>query len=143
MNEIQISKLYFSKNKTGFTIPYLIGFEYYNSKNLMTISDFFTMILESTSETIYYLHYCPDIGEYVISKSHPTFKMKGVEILNNQRKTKLILTQSIEVLGNELDTVVKKLEQRYSNQLQEKKFSFYNRTWIEFNENEIKEMKLL
>ena len=82
MNENQISKLYSSKKKTGFTIPYLIGFEYYNKQNLITISEFFNIILESTSETIYYLHYCPDIGEYVISKSHPTYKMKGIEILN-------------------------------------------------------------
>ena len=144
MSETQLSNLFSLKRKTGFTIPYLIGANFFSNKKMITVNDFFKQLLEFNSDKIYYLHYCPDIGEYVISVSHPIFRMKGIEIKNNQtQKVKLILTQSTEILGKDLMSITDKLSVRYSNYLIANKFSFSNRTWKEFDANEIAELKLL
>lgn len=143
MTENTISKLYEVNKKTGFTIPYLIGVEYYKNKKEISVNDIFKTILEFNSDKIYYLHHCPNIGEFVISISHPIYKMKGIEIKNQAQQTKLILTLNTEILGKNLIEIVNKLNERYSNCILNKKFSFINRNWLEFEKEEIEKIKLL
>lgn len=131
--------------KSGLTIPFILGAKQYFDKafQMDTVENLFTEIKNSNCSEVLELHFCPDIGEFVFSIGHKSFKRLGTEIKNLDNETTLILTISTEILGKNLQEIVSKLSSRYKQHLEKEEHSFANRNWIKYTEAEINEIKAL
>jgi len=128
------------QNRTGLTIPFIIGAKSYFEPNLKldTVSKLLQDIKNSNIDATIVLNNCPDTGEYVLGINKQPYSLNGTEFKNDfTGKTTLIATISTKMLGQNFDAIINSLEKKYSNCLGQKKYSRENGDWIEFSEYDI------
>lgn len=131
--------------KSGLTIPFILGAKQYFDENCQidTVEKILLDIKYSNFNEVLELHFCPDIGEFVLSIAHKIYKRKGTEIKNSDNTTTLILTISTEILGKNFEEIISKLSSRYNKCLEKEKYSFSKRNWVKYTEMEENEINAL
>lgn len=139
------------KGRDGFSLPFLIGSQQYLANNTnQNIKELITDIIENSNHEIY-IAYCMNINDLVlgirdvskqkISGSFPKFK--------NKPQSKFFLTNFLNDLGQNAESIIDKLTVRYERQINSKKYSInnhiisdYNVTEIEFIKSSLKKISL-
>jgi len=128
------------RNKTGLTIPFIIGAKSYfePDSKLDNIFELFEIIRNSNTDCTFYLSKCPDVQEYVIGIKNRNNSMYG-ELYKNDftGKVTLITTLSTEILGRNLQSIAKVLEGKYADCLSNKQYSKIQGKWAEYSKNDI------
>jgi hypothetical protein len=140
--EKQYWELIIEKSKEKPTLPYVIG----SKKILFPTSEYDSIekllgeIIESENNEIYSMFYCPTIGEYVIfHNKYKDYLMKGLEIKSPKNQNlKMIFGLNMEILGKTFEEIKNKLVNRYKLCIDDEKFSYKNRIWKPFTEQEKK-----
>lgn len=130
----------------GLTIPYLIGaykvsgYSLNSQKNPIKL--LFDEIINSQMEQYAVLQKCPYINQYVIGLDNKEYWDKYLRKLitfkNKKGDITLIITQNANELGDNLTSIVDKLNEQCKDSLILNRFSWDNNSkiWREFNENE-------
>ena len=127
------------KDRTGLTLPYIIGAKQYSRNNekaeMPTIVSFLKMISESEIDEFVIIRWCTNLQEYVI----------GLDIGNISDNIigpkNLKLAMDSNVLGKSLESICNSLESRYSGFVREKKFSKHFGGWGPFSEDDFHDIE--
>lgn len=112
-------------NGVGLTIPFIIGAPSVKGKDTFSVRKLFSFIKEYDSPKPLALNYCSDIGDFVIQFYNDKLKL-------HPRQTQvgnLRFTQSSQLLGNDLETIISSLEKKYNSNLNDAKFSIKSRNY--------------
>lgn len=140
-NQISIHK---KMNRTdfGLTVPYLIGSYQICEQRSVSISLLLHDIIESDYEKCAVLQMCPDIHQYVIGLDDREFCIqfmkKNIQFFNSRGQLSLIISTNADKLGSNIDGVIQKFEELYSDQIMFSRFSWnlLKKEWIGFSEVE-------
>ncbi len=132
---IKILEYYHSKKRTGSTIPFVIGSKgYSNEKELQSITELINEVVNYEEKKIA-LFYCNQVKEYVLTID-PNFTngfLKNTKSIGNF----LILPSNSFLKGvEELEYIIDCFDIFYQENINSKKFSRENETWIFFTEED-------
>lgn len=130
-----------NKNRTGLTVPFLIGSQINIMNQNSSIKDLLYEIAHGDLEI--YLTYCPHINELILGikeDGYGNFNGKFLKI--HQEKdiygklyvSKIILNDTKE---SKIEEIIEILDNRYSNQIENSLFSKNQNNWTSFTEADI------
>ncbi len=123
----------------GFTIPYIIGSQNYlpDTHDEQDIEELIVDIIENSTDEIY-MKYCMNTGEIIfgirdetkinIPGRFPDFKGKPQNIL--------FQTTYVYDLGDNVETIISSLTERYQRYINFEQYSKNDREWGDYSANE-------
>lgn len=126
------------KNKDGFTIPFIIGSQKYlhTSHSTQSIEELLTDILLSDTATIC-IKYCITTEDIILEILDEKKNLIGVfPSYKGQSQTKLFLTQFLYDLGEDCETIIATLSDRYSGYIKNGEYSLNDRQRGDYCSNE-------
>lgn len=140
--EILLSK-WRENGRDGFSIPFLIGSQQYLTNNTnQEVSELLIDIINNSNQEIY-LSYCMNINDLILGVRDDSKKrIKGFfPQFNGKEQNKFYLTDFVKDLGDNVETIIVNLTEKYSEQINKKQYSINNRTSGDFSESEIEFIK--
>lgn len=130
-----------NKNRTGLTIPFIIGAQAYFEVNPVhrTVADLLTSIKNSNINETIVLNNCGNVSEFVLGIDNHPFSLSGIEFENdNHKNSSLKATTSTKLLGNDFNSICESLQKRYSQHINNGNYSKDNFEWKPFTDEDIK-----
>jgi hypothetical protein len=128
--------------RDGFSIPYILGSQNYlhNNSNYQNIEDLIIDI--SNGEDEIYITYCMDIDEIILGiRDKSKEKIAGNFMKIENQPSKLFKTKFVEDLGDDLETLIKTLNDKYLQDICDGKYSKNEGKLGGFYSNEIEFIK--
>ena len=124
----------YKKNKSGLTIPFLIGSEKYLDNNHITIKELLIEFIEN--KNIYYtsIEYCNVINEYVVKLY---LEEDLISLINYPKYGKLYIQDDIMENFIDVNDISNFFENRYSEYIQNEKYSKNNGEFVKFDTDDI------
>lgn len=130
------------KERTGLTIPFIIGTEKLINPDIVLdlnpVHKLLNEIRYSSMDSIIVLRYCENIREYILSINNSLNPIIGENIKNRQGITSIVTAYDTKVLGNNFSEISNSLELRYQNDILNNKFSRINFNFKEFSNDDKK-----
>lgn len=126
------------RKKDGFSIPFIIGSQKFlaNKTYIQNVED---LILDIAKDDVaIYITYCMNIDELIIGiKDDSKSRISGKFLELKNKKTNLFQTSFVTNLGDDVESLIINLKEKYDKEILQEKFSKNNRTLGNYLESEI------
>lgn len=128
------------RKRTGLTLPFIIGvphIEGIEDMKLYSVADLLEEIASGATSQVFTIQYCGDIMEYVVGL-YKNELQTAIEIINpSSNRLTLVTTLNAQTLGKDLAEVIRSLDTRYLDCINNRRFSKINLKWHEYSPEDI------
>ncbi|MCE7864276.1 MAG: hypothetical protein DYG99_12120 [Bacteroidetes bacterium CHB5] len=125
--------------RDGLTIPYIIGSQQFlPSTNCVQTIESLLLDISTNKEYEVYITYCMNINEIILGiRDESKTKIAGhFPPLNGGKQQKLFLTNGVSNLGDNVESIIITLMEKYQEKIASEKFSKRGDEWGDYSTSE-------